>query len=285
VPAGPPPATVLIYGDSLTSQSRDYLTQQLEEQAPGWRVIVRSFGGTAICDYLDAMQSDGDEGAELVVIQFSGNSGTPCMGGTPYASQAWLDKYRADADTAADIWQARGVEVLFVGSPRGVCETAPHPLDAGYQAVAAEHGAVFSDAPERALSVTLQPDPLLPPAVTGLTQQADPPAYAAGEEPEMSVRAASSWPCTPPAEPTDVFAFEMPCLPEETEALGCETTTAADGSSELLIAVRDGTAEAPGGHFPCLGYTGTGSDPCTTYSAGIARFGGAMVAEILTLLA
>ena len=281
-PAAPPPATVLIYGDSLTNQSRQYLTDQLADQAPGWRVLIRSFGGTALCDYLDAMQQDGDEGAQLVVVQFSGNAGTSCMGGTPYGSQAWIDKYRADAEAAASLWQGRGVQVLFVGSPRGVCETAPHPLDAGYQSAAAAHGAEFSDSPERALTVTLQP--ALPEVPDVSIQQAQPPVYAAGEEPEPSVRASSSWPCAPPDVATEVFAFEMACLPGETEAMGCETATAGDGSTASAIPVRDGTAAAPGGHFPCPGYTGTGFEPCTTYSAGIVRFGGAITAEIVQRL-
>jgi hypothetical protein len=278
----PPPRTILIYGDSLTNQSKSFLTNALQKQAPGWRILVRSFGGTAICDYLQAMRDDGAQNAKVVVIEFSGNSLTNCMAGAPSHTQAWLDKYRADASTAASIWRARGAKVLFVGTPAGVCAPVPHPLDGVYRSVAASYGMTFSDAPERALTVTLQPAPVGSSAVT--TGQAPAPVYAPGTAPEPSVQAQSGWPCATPDVPTDVFAFEMTCLPSEGAAQGCSNTTAADGTPQSVIQVRDGTAAAPGGHFPCPGHTGTGTAPCTTYSAGISRFAGAIATETLKLL-
>ena len=278
-PPPPPPKTVLFYGDSLTNQSKSVIVSRMQKQAPGWRVVVKSFGGTAMCDWLTDMRNASGENAKVIVIQLSGNAFTECMTGILPETQQWLNKYRADAAAAANIWKARGARVLFVGSPRGVCRPVPHPLDAVYQSVAAQYGMTFSDAPERALTVTLEPAP-----PTEATEVAEPPVYAAGEAPEPSVQALTSWPCATPDVPTEVFAFEMPCLPIETAAHGCRTVTAADGSTQSVIQVRDGTPSAPGGHFECPGYTGTGWEPCTSYSGGISRFAGAIATETVKLL-
>jgi hypothetical protein len=170
----PPPATVILYGDSLSQQSTSHVSSILRSVRPGWRPLFRNYGGTALCDWLDEMRNDGDESARVVVIQFSGNSLTPCMtrngsSGTctlttqqhciQPGSQQWKDKYRADALAAVRIWKPRGARVLFVGSPRGVCFPTPHPLDGEYQQVVAAEGSnyplFFSAAPEHALTVTL----------------------------------------------------------------------------------------------------------------------------------
>ena len=258
IPAPPPPPSIIVYGDSLTSQSSSYIGYFLAQQRPGWNRYFRSYGGTAICDYLDEMNADGNLNAKVVVIQFSGNDMSPCMAGSPAESAAWFARYRTDASYAANLWKARGARVLFVGNPRGVCAQPPHPLDDVYRQVAAQYGMRFTDAPALALTVELQPAEGAPtaPPIDPLTAAASEPALVA----------ASQWPCAAPAVPTRVFAFAMPCLSFEDAAHGC-----VGGS----IAVRDGTAGAPGAHFDRHG----------SYSAGGFRFGVNIATEAARLMA
>jgi len=259
VPAPPPPPSIVFYGDSITSETQSYVEFLLAKQRPGWRRYFRTYGGTAICDYLDEMRADGNLNAKVVVIQFSGNALSPCMAGIAPETLNWYLKYRSDATTAASIWKARGTRVLFVGNLRGVCATPPHQLDATYRSVATQYGMRFTDAPSLALTVVLEP------AAAGSAAAAPPAVYAAGTKPEPTLVAASSWPCSAPTAPTRVFAFQMPCLSFEDAAHGC-----VGG----MITVRDGTASSPGGHFDRHG----------TYSSGAWRFGGAIANAAAALM-
>lgn len=149
--------TVLMYGDSLSRGSSQYIERGVLAQRPQWDVVVRALAGTAICDFFETMREDADLRPDLVVLQFSGNTFTECMADMSSGSAEALDKYRDDATQAARFWSERGIRVLFVGSPRPYDEpllTAPHPLDAVYQDIAEEFGksVSFSDAPERALT-------------------------------------------------------------------------------------------------------------------------------------
>jgi hypothetical protein len=269
-PPPPPPPTVIVYGDSLTFQSASYVNAVVAQQRPGWRVIDRDLGGSALCDWLPAMAADSGLNARVVVIQFSGNALTPCMAGLSVDTPPWVAKYQADAETAAALWTARGVKLLFVGNPRGVCSSMPHPLDVGYQTVAGKYGATFSDAPEQSLTVDS--------GTLGSGQPVSslgPPGTQSAVTVEPQVRAASAWPCSPPLNPGRVFAFEMPCLPSDTANGVC--------GQDLpnFARVRDGTPSAPGGHF-CTPVPGP--DPCPGYSSGVFRFGGAIAIAAIALM-
>ena len=207
-------------------------------------MVIRSFGGTAICDWFNSMQQDGGLNARLVVVQFSGNNLTPCMAGIPGdGSPQQIAKYTADASTAASIWAARGVKVLFVGNPGPFLEppplaTAPHVLDAAYESVAtawAASGASFSSEPGMALAV---PD------------LSNPGQF--------------------------VFPMRMPCLPSEQARPEC-LLDLTDNTNK--IQVRDGLPPDAGdptlrGHFCPIAH----ASPCPVYASGAFRFGDAIAA-------
>ena len=118
VPATPLP--VSLYGDSLAFQAQDSFRQALNQAGPV-SVRIFTFGGTAICDWFTQMRADLEtRRPEAVVIEFSGNTFTPCMrddAGQPLAGASKLQKYRADAQEVIDIFSAVGAQIYFVGAP------------------------------------------------------------------------------------------------------------------------------------------------------------------------
>lgn len=180
-PPPPPPPTVIVYGDSLTTEAHQVVIDTIEDAKPGTRVLVRHFPGTAICDWFDHMEEDGDEGAVAVVLQFTGND-QPCMGNHLPGTALWKTRYTSDADHAVSVWADRGVPVLLVGNPQPQSVTAqpPHPLDEAYALVAAGYPgiATFTAAPAEALS-------------------------------------------TLDVAPNRFFTYEMDCLPDETTLAAC----------------------------------------------------------------
>jgi hypothetical protein len=247
-PPPPPPPTVIVYGDSLTNSSKGFQQAGIASRRPGWRIVIKAHGGTALCDWLPQMQADSNLNAKVVVIQFSGNNFTPCMAGLGGGSPELLAKYGADAETAASLWASRGVKVVFVGNPMAFVSpeplmAAPHPLDAVYAAVAARwagNGHIFSDAPGLALAV---PDP-----TSGAM----------------------------------VYPFRMPCLPHEAALPAC---TLDINDNVFKIQVRDGAEPVFGevtlrGHFCPI----TGASPCPVYASGAWRFGDAIASAAAALM-
>ena len=139
---------VVLYGDSLAWEAQAHFVAAFA-QWPDVRVETRTFGGTATCDWLNDMRTDATSlwpGA--VVVEFSGNAFTPCMqdgNGKPLTGDAYLARYRADAETVVRIFEATGTRVYFAGSP--IADPARVPdskravLDAMYVDVAAAHPA------------------------------------------------------------------------------------------------------------------------------------------------
>lgn len=123
VPAPRPgdPAVVLLYGDSLAWEAQDHFVAAFADR-PDVRVITRTFGGTAICDWLPAMRDDAAMLApRAVVIEFSGNAWTACMAdpnGEPLRGDAWLERYRRDISEAVEVFAPTGARVYVVGAPR-----------------------------------------------------------------------------------------------------------------------------------------------------------------------
>ena len=68
---------MIVYGDSIMTESQVFIAVGLAK--PGWRVVVRQFPGTAMCDWdpVDAGQ-DATLDAHVVVTAFSGDVLTPC---------------------------------------------------------------------------------------------------------------------------------------------------------------------------------------------------------------
>jgi hypothetical protein len=115
-----PKRRVILYGDSLALEARDFFA--LSIQSGDEAVVVdRTFGGSAICDWLDRMRSDvRDLQPSAVVLEFVGNNVTRCMRGRdgPLTGGALVQKYRDDARIATAIFAGAGVRVYWIGGPR-----------------------------------------------------------------------------------------------------------------------------------------------------------------------
>lgn len=120
-PPPPPSGGVVVYGDSIIEEARPYLDAD-----------VRAFGGTALCDWSDAIvQMANDYHPRLIVLSFIGNNVTPCMEGT------WTDEdVRARYFIYMTSLKQRipNQPLLWVVNPiihdsvRGLREPTPNPL-------------------------------------------------------------------------------------------------------------------------------------------------------------
>jgi hypothetical protein len=163
VPAAPPSqTTVVLYGDSLAVEAEPFFVDRLRANGVA-EVRTRVFGGTAICDWFDAMRRDAAElQPAVVVIEFSGNALTRCMTGDDGVSlgvdhNVLHTKYLADAQEILRIFGSE-TEVYFVGAPRSLTADARNDPDINwfnsmYQAVAtAAPNASYIDAGAAVLS-------------------------------------------------------------------------------------------------------------------------------------
>jgi hypothetical protein len=117
--AAAPQRNVVVYGDSLAWEAKDFVA--VLGAANGMPTEVRSFGGTATCDWFTDMRSYLPKvKAQVVVLAFSGNNITPCMrpGGTYLLGDALQAKYAADTKRAITIARSTGARVVLVGAPR-----------------------------------------------------------------------------------------------------------------------------------------------------------------------
>jgi hypothetical protein len=118
-PAGAATNLVVVYGDSLVWEAKDY-TAWLGG-ANGMPTLVKSFGGTATCDWFRSMRADlRTLRPKVVILAFSGNNMTPCMRprGRWLTGDALERKYVRDTSTAVVIARSVGAKVLLVGAPR-----------------------------------------------------------------------------------------------------------------------------------------------------------------------
>jgi hypothetical protein len=111
---------VVLYGDSLAWEAQDFFVDAFADH-PDTEIVVRTFGGTAICDWLDAMANDAVTLAPgVVVVEFSGNAMTPCMldaDGRPLSGADYFEHYAADAEAVIDTFVPIGTQVVFAGAP------------------------------------------------------------------------------------------------------------------------------------------------------------------------
>ena len=81
------PPVVILYGDSLAWESQDRFVAAVT-LGTNAAAIGRSFGGTALCDYLDIMRDDALKlRPAAVVLEFSGNRFTRAC--TILTARAW----------------------------------------------------------------------------------------------------------------------------------------------------------------------------------------------------
>ena len=133
-PESIPRPTVLLYGDSLAWEAREHFVEAFAAR-PDVHVVTRTFGGTAICDWLEAMRGDVvDLAPGAVVVEFSGNALTDCMhdaNGQPLTREAYLDRYRADAEAVVATFAPIGAQLYFVGAPIPRPSTDHHDFNGG----------------------------------------------------------------------------------------------------------------------------------------------------------
>ena len=90
---------VILYGDSLAWEAEDSFVGAFAGR-PEVQVLTRTWGGTAICDWLDEMRADAATFAPgVVVLEFSGNALTLCMQDSArrgLSGDAYWARYRAD---------------------------------------------------------------------------------------------------------------------------------------------------------------------------------------------
>jgi hypothetical protein len=112
-----PPPQVAVFGDSLAWEANPYfvwLVQGSGESA----LTYDSYGGTAICDWFARMREvESMYHPKAVELEFSGNAFTPCMEGYTPGTSAYYEKYRADTETAIDIFVPGGAHVFLIGAP------------------------------------------------------------------------------------------------------------------------------------------------------------------------
>jgi len=141
---------VILYGDSLAFEAADSFVGAFAGK-PGVQVLTRTDGGTAICDWFDAMRRDAATLAPgAVVLEFSGNALTPCMQGTDgkaLSGEAYWEHYRADAQTAISIFAPARSRVYVAGSPISRVQEATGDFHGGlvnamYEELASEHADV-----------------------------------------------------------------------------------------------------------------------------------------------
>jgi hypothetical protein len=139
---------VVLYGDSLAWEARHAFSDSFADR-PDVQVHTRTFGGTAICDWLEQMAADAASLAPgIVVIEFSGNSFTECMhdaNGVALAGAAIDERYAVDAVSAIAIFASVGTHVVFAGAPAfgPNAATGGGRLNSLYSRLADDHDGVW----------------------------------------------------------------------------------------------------------------------------------------------
>jgi hypothetical protein len=113
-PPGPP--RIALYGDSLVSEAaQDF---QYLAGASGASVRIRTYPGTAVCDFLGEMAADAQTWQPTAaVIAFTGDAFTPCMAGYTLGTPPYYAMYRQDLQTAISTFRGVGTTVFLVGLP------------------------------------------------------------------------------------------------------------------------------------------------------------------------
>lgn len=114
---------VLVIGDSITGGASNYIGFYMGASDGSVQTTFRTVGGFAICDLLPGNGGPwtynslfAEKRYDAVVMAFSGNAMTKCMGGR--TGQAVIDKYRADAHAVMQTAQQYAVpDVVWVKPP------------------------------------------------------------------------------------------------------------------------------------------------------------------------
>jgi hypothetical protein len=119
-PAAQGPLRVAIYGDSLAWEARPAFSEAITAKGRAV-VLLRTFGGTAICDWLRIMRTDEKTWhPQAVAVEFSGDTFTACMHdgrGLPLSPTARDARYALDAQQVVRIFSPTVTRLYFVNYP------------------------------------------------------------------------------------------------------------------------------------------------------------------------
>ncbi len=117
-PAAAAKPVVVVYGDSLSVEAREYLGWYLGDR---FTPVIVAVSGTSPCDHIDNMGERVRRGERpaMVVLAFVGNGNTasPCIKEEPRFSLPIAEVYTVDLATAAGLWGRAGVPVALVAGP------------------------------------------------------------------------------------------------------------------------------------------------------------------------
>lgn len=143
------PSMTVMWGDSITWQSADYLRFFFRVDA-GADLEVHAAGGTALCDWVPQIidRLDTAPPPARVVLSFWGNNLTACMGGdltsnTPghrVGSATFLQVWAAGMDAVTDAASRHGVPVVWVTPPPRSAADADPGLNETFNAMARRRG-------------------------------------------------------------------------------------------------------------------------------------------------
>jgi hypothetical protein len=140
------PTRVSLFGDSLAYQSRTAFTARMTRFAPG-DLNVSTYPMTAPCDFREHIATDLlRRRPQVLVLEFSGNSSTPCMRDRrgrylAIGSPAWRDRYLDDLHAILAVAQLSDTTVLWATAPPvhhpGAPDDYPRRVAAAVRGVAA----------------------------------------------------------------------------------------------------------------------------------------------------
>jgi hypothetical protein len=119
---GQPPTRVSLFGDSLAYQSRAAFATRMADAAPG-DLHVATYPTTAPCDFRGQIATDlVRRRPQVIVLEFSGNSFTPCMRDRAgqllsVGSAAWRDRYVDDVRAVLAVAQVTSTTLVWATAP------------------------------------------------------------------------------------------------------------------------------------------------------------------------
>jgi hypothetical protein len=222
---------VYVIGGSLTDEAKPYI-----DFTP-YAGFVRGTLGQAPCDFLKTLSSAGMQrelqSTSVVVIETAGNSATTCMlepGSNRkhivIGSPEWEAKYRADLDSIFDLSNTYSVRMVLLKPP---------PMDPNQPAAAARNDLIDTVFPQLRADIT-------------------------DRYPFVSISGTAR-----AAVGNNHYTTTMPCLPDETAAMGCN-------NGQITVRAPDGVSFCPDGLL-------NQKQPCDLpYNPGGRRFGDAIEA-------
>ncbi len=106
-----------IFGDSLAYQAAPYFNRLVEASGQA-KVTDFVFGGTAACDWLpDMRRAARAQHPQAAVLEFAGNTFTPCMRSCVPESSSAISRYCSAMSQAIGIFLAVGTHVYLESTP------------------------------------------------------------------------------------------------------------------------------------------------------------------------